>query len=348
MKNKMIQYGCQGLLSIEMEKHNIENLCERKALEIITGAPIPIREKKERLEQLISMVEDLEVMDDIKSCTDHISNALNELKDMESDRFIMSQACWYDIEDGSTLDYIHRSGSESFLKPSSSFEELRQDILDEIEENTDMRDFGANKSTWYEFVIWNKVKYPNGRIKYEEGHYCYIMIGPEVCYIEPSNHRLPGKYDSDYWGFLSGSSNLNLPVPFKSGDIVTLDCSPFAEPCHMLILNAENNWDCCGLRGAFTDEGGKLHIDSVKHGHCFPMHYISRLSPLYRMSLYSGPLSEDEMVIKQIHMDIKNYPEEDRDKYGRIFENIATHWTEFEEGYLNKVLHMKTRGRKRQ
>ncbi|MGN0169152.1 MAG: hypothetical protein ACI39H_00125 [Lachnospiraceae bacterium] len=298
MKNKLIQYSCQGLLSSEMENYVAENISERESLKIITGASIPIREKRERLEQLISKAEDLEVKDDIQACIDHISNALAEIEDMAPDSFIMSQSCWYDIEDGSSLDHIHRTGSESFLKPSSSFEELIQDILDEIEDNTDVRDFGADKSTWYEFVIWNKVKLPNGRVKYEEGHYCYVMIGPEVCYIEPSNHRLPGKYGSDYWGFLAGSSDLNLPVPFKSGDIVTLDCSPFADPCHMLILSAENNWDCCGLRGAFTDEEGKLHIDSVKHGHCFPMHYISRLSPLYRMSLYTGPLSENEMVIK--------------------------------------------------
>lgn len=324
--NKIIQYSCQGLLSSEMENYVAEDISDREALMIITRAPIPIREKKERLEQLISKVENLEVRDSIKSCIDHISNALAEIEDMKTDSFIMHQACWYDIEDGSTLDRVHRSGSEAFLKPSFSFEELLHDILDEIEENTDVRDFAADQSTWYEFVVWNKVRFPNGKIKYEEGNYCYLMIGPEVCYIEPYKYSFSGKHSSDYWGFLQGSSNLNLSVPFMSGDIVTLDCSPFADPCHMLILSAENNWDCCGLRGAFSDKKGQLHIDFVKHGHCFPMHYISRLSPLYRMSSYSGSLPKNEMVLGQIHMDMKNYFEEDRDKYGRIFENIATNW----------------------
>lgn len=330
MKSRFIQYNCQGLLSSEMEDYLSEDISERDALLIITGAPIPIRKKRERLQQLLTKVEASEVREDIQSCITHISNALKELVDMEPDSSICHQACWYDIEDGSTLDYIHRSGSESFLKPSHSFDELVQDILDDIEANADVRDFTADLNTWYEFVIWNKVQYPNGRIKYKEGQYCYVMIGPEVCFIEPSDYWISGKHSFDYWGFLSGSSDLNLSVPFQAGDIVTLDCSPFAEPCHMLILNAENNLDCCGLRGVFTDEDGRLYIDSVKHGHCFPMHYRSRLSPLYRMSLYFGPLPENEKVLKQIHLDMKNYSVEERDTYGRIFENIASEWTMFE------------------
>lgn len=327
MHNKMIQYGCQGLLSKDMENYIADSISERETVEIITGAPIPLQEKKDRLEQLLCRVKDFEIKDDIQSCINHIENALSELEKVSSDSFIMAQSCWYDIEDGSHLDYIHRSGSESFNLPYASFTELIQGILDEIEDETEQRDFAADDRTWHEFVIWNKVKWTDGRVKFEEGTYRYIMIGPDVCYLEPSNRIHSRSRGADYWGFLSGSSNLNLPVPFKSGDIVTIDCRPFADKCHLLILNAENNWCCCGLRGAFADEEGKLYIDSIKHGHCFPMHYISRLSPLYRMSLSSGSLLENENIIKQIHLDMKQYSEDERDIYGRIFGNIATRWT---------------------
>lgn len=330
MKNKMIQYGCQGLFSKDMESYLAKEISERKAVEIITGAPIPLAEKKERLKKILTCTKDIEIKDDVESCISHIDEALYELTNMSDDSFILAESCWYDIEDGSSLDCVHRSGSESFNLPFVSFDELIQGILDEIEGETNVRDFAADKRTWHEFVIWNKTNWSNGRIKFEEGTYKYVMIGPDVCYIESGNWTC----QRDYRGFLSGSSNLNLSVPFKSGDIVTLDCRPFADPGHLLILNAEDNWDCCGLRGAFADENGKLHIDAVKHGHCFPNHYISRLSPLYRMSLSSGPLLEHEMVIKQIHSDMKTYTEEERDIYGRIFENIATHCAMFDKGYL--------------
>lgn len=262
-------------------------------MEIITGAPIPLAEKKERLRKILACTKDIEIEDDVESC-------------------------WYDVEDGSSLNCVHRSGSESFNLPFVSFDELILGILDEIEGETNVRDFAADKSTWHEFVIWNKTNCPNGRVKFEAGTYKYIMIGPDVCYIESGNRTC----QRDYRGFLPGSSNLNLSVPFKSGDIVTLDCSPFADPCHLLILNVEDQWSCCGLRGAFVDEDGKLHIDSVKHGHCFPNHYISLLSPLYRMSLSSDPLLEHEAVIEQIHLDMKTYTEEERVIYGRILEKI--------------------------
>jgi len=322
MASKIKRFGCESLLSSEMEIYLEDILTNKHAVELITGAPISILEKRERLLILFENVNDSETKANINSCINHISSALSDIDNMSANSVIVADSCWCDLDDGSHLDYVHRSGSESLNMPYVSFEDLLEGILDRIQDNTGIREWAADEGTWYEFVIARKTKLDNGRESFKAGPYRYIMIGSNICYIECSSKDYSEIRDNDYLGLLGGSSDLNLPVPFKPGDIVNLDCAPFADPCHLIILSNENNPDCCGLRGAFADEEGRIHIDSVKHGHCFPKHYISRLSPLYRMSLYSGPLFDNEKIIMQTHLEMSHYSEVERGIYGRILEEI--------------------------
>ena len=51
----------------------------------------------------------------------------------------------------------------------------------------------------------------------------------------------------------SDSENLNIPVPFKVGDILTIDCRPFAELRRVLIIGVGDNRDCCSLQGLYIE-----------------------------------------------------------------------------------------------
>ncbi len=45
-------------------------------------------------------------------------------------------------------------------------------------------------------------------------------------------------------------SDLNLPVPFVPGDIISIDCRPYAKVKHAVILQLGDNHDCCSVQCA--------------------------------------------------------------------------------------------------
>ncbi|MDO4488148.1 MAG: hypothetical protein Q4B67_03575 [Eubacteriales bacterium] len=319
MNTQMIKYACDGLFANEMEDYLEQNFEEFYALNIITGAPISIYEKMERLVKFMAATEDDELREEARICVDIITNALSELEHMAETSVIIAETRWQDYDDGDTLTYTNHS---NHISPCASFIELKEAILDEIESDTDVRSFDESDREWYEFVIWNKTVSDDGRIKYQNGAYRYVMIRDEICFVE----SIETVKDFYSWKCLFGSSDLNLPVPFNAGDIVTIDCRPFADPQNLLITDARDRYDCCGLRGAFCDEDGNLHIDSVKHGHCFPKLYRSRLSPLYRMKVSTEPLKENEKRLERIQQVMLRYPEGLRDTFGNILEGVKDNW----------------------
>lgn len=312
----------EDLFSYEMSEFLEDKLNDRDALFIIAGACISLEVKSNMLKRLLRIAEDKEVISDINECLLHICRALDDIDQWSTDesRLIVCEECWYDPDDGSRIDNINRSRS---IPPAMSFGELIISLLDDIEDNTGIRNFNAVDESWYELTLWHKVRNRRGNFVYEKGFYKYIMCGAKICFIEPSD--IMGKIDRksyEKWNCLAGSSDLNLPVPFKAGDIVTVDCRPFAPVEHMLIVDVSNNYDCCGLRGGFADKDGELHIDSVKHSHCFPNYYTSRVSPLYKMELSEGELYENETALRSVSIDMRRFDKDKRDLYGHILEEI--------------------------
>ena len=90
-------------------------------------------------------------------------------------------------------------------------------------------------------------------------------------------------------------ADLNLPIPFSPGDIVVLDCMPFAPVKPALILEVGD--DCCGVWMLF-EKDGPLNMDiyktaALKHGHGFTDFwgngYYHPLSYLYSLRPYEVP-----------------------------------------------------------
>jgi hypothetical protein len=96
--------------------------------------------------------------------------------------------------------------------------------------------------------------------------------------------------------FFDFLGNLNLPVPFEPGDIVTADCRPFAKDRRVLILKVGDNSDCCCVQCLFILPTGKLDTGAFKHNRFFRSahHEISHVSSLYRAVRYEGELDENE------------------------------------------------------
>ncbi len=94
--------------------------------------------------------------------------------------------------------------------------------------------------------------------------------------------------------------NLNIPVPFKAGDIIECDGIPFGPPTHILILETGDNIDCCCLQGMSLDPEGKWVYGAVKHGHAQYHDYFPMISPLYSARIFDGEPDEGEELLFEI------------------------------------------------
>ncbi|MDE6659454.1 MAG: hypothetical protein K2K01_05010, partial [Eubacterium sp.] len=98
--------------------------------------------------------------------------------------------------------------------------------------------------------LHTKLKYATGedyeeitQVLDEKGEYIctyrFILIEDEVCYFDKPN----AQDFEDYRFFVS--TDLNLPVPFKVGDVVKVDCRPFVLVKEITITAIGDNKDCC-------------------------------------------------------------------------------------------------------
>ena len=96
------------------------------------------------------------------------------------------------------------------------------------------------------------------------------------------------------------NSDLNLPIPFRAGDIVTVDCRPFAPVSHAVILEVGDNFDCCCVQALYRRRNGTWDTGAVKHGYILPGRELPQLSPLYRLATFHGQLPKEERLMEQV------------------------------------------------
>lgn len=120
--------------------------------------------------------------------------------------------------------------------------------------------------------------------------------------------------------YLYHSNDLNLPIPFKAGDMVSCKLMPFSDNKNMLILSVGNNRDCCSVQVAFIDQYGKLSTGALKHSDMRQNEVLPCISPLY--SLRS--ISEDELTLheKMVFIDIQKKIDGNEKKGMEVLHNL--------------------------
>lgn len=164
--------------------------------------------------------------------------------------------------------------------------------------------------------------------------YTFYAIRDEIVFFERNS------YDEDerWWRTADarycGSSVLNIKAPFNVGDVVVLDCRPFAPLRHALVLEAERpeHADCCMPRVLLLDdhESQRRGVPtwteaSPKHAHGLNM-CMPGYSPLYHMELHQGPLPEDEQLIEEV----QNWLQKDLERGKLLCEAMRCDMTEDE------------------
>ena len=283
MKNKeQIIKSCG--FSEEMERYLIDyKPNDFEMLDIILGAPIPLTEKRKLLELLNTP--DSKAYDDVSEYIREFDDASAELELKDGEIFTLSE-CWYDDD---ILDE-----NKSFAEPFLSFQAAVEYIEKMIEEETAVMEDGEEYECWTEIRKWIPVG--EGKMK---DVYIYTFVGNEIHYFR----RIGDPPRDGFNGYVS-SLELNLPIPFKPGDIVTLNTLPFRRVKHAVIIEVLNDYDCCGTTIMYQRKYGadrklKWETGALKHGdgweRFFPM-----LSSLYRLSKYEGELFGEEQLLKDV------------------------------------------------
>lgn len=253
-KEKYLEILKTFMPSAEMREYlATQVLNDKKIADIILGAPVPLETK-------------------LKWTTgnDHneIKQALDALKLNDDEHFYLFDN-WYDDEFGN-MEFPNR--------PFYDFNSVLKHIRDEI---TDCGE-AYNETSWY--TLKNMVQFKS-KTKHKTSRciYKYILIKDEVCfftkYVYTNNTLQPPDYR------FSESIDLNLPVPFTVGDIVNIDCRPFAPVQQVEITDIGDNHDCYSLVAEYFDKKEKKHKTcAVKNCFIFSNGYQPNLSPLYRIS----------------------------------------------------------------
>ena len=238
--------------------------------DIISGAPIALTEKGRLLERLSEHMTHSEDAGLIRDYSAYLKTALQAL---ESKDAAFSAELW---KDGEQLDgpYI-----------AFSMEEVQRAIPKYWE--------CVDKAIAY----WRIEQYRQGGASEPEGFAC-----PEYTFAAAPNGEVQyfmhdPKKRRRVWaeGAFGGNSvHLNLPVPYRPGDILEVSCNPYVSEPHYCILTEVGD-DCCGVQCLYPGENGRIEFGALKHGHYFFNCYYASwyLSPLYGTRVYAGELPRE-------------------------------------------------------
>lgn len=126
--------------------------------------------------------------------------------------------------------------------------------------------------------------------------------------------------EKDEGQLFDDSQDLNLPVPFEIGDIITIDCRPFAPVKQGVIIEKGDNWGCCSVQCAWITESGQVKMGAFKHTSVFNDKSFVRVSPLYRAEVFDGELPPEEQPLKEISKFVYRDEEKGRNLWNYIFQ----------------------------
>ena len=155
--------------------------------------------------------------------------------------------------------------------------------------------------------------------------------------ISPELEIWDFQYDGHPYAFDGIKIPLNLPHPFKEGDIVRIDCSPFLPvKAAIIIEQPEHNWGCCFPQIAFVNKDGYVDTGALKHLRAYSDEFDCywAVSPMYRLQTYKGELPEQEKILTRIRNVIKEHPEVAHEmSYGRV-----SAWEQYDKSKQDKVI----------
>lgn len=270
------EYIDRFILSEDMKSYLEDlDLPEDKLVEMIFYSPVQIKDKKEAFRELIEQAR----ADDDKVLLDMSNRCLWNIE--EAERLLTVPGVF------SVLANVYyskeRKSEECFDIVCATFKDVEDYIWNHYGVYKDNKD----EAVWFEVTKWCL----DDAGKYVE--MCtYYIADDEVIYTNLNDERYRSE---DCINFYAGV-DLNLPVPFRAGDIVAIDRYPFADTVFVLITDVGDNKDCCSLCGLSRNEENEWYEGAIKHGLICDM-IFPQVSPLYTIRKYDGELKDEDRYL---------------------------------------------------
>lgn len=257
-------------LSDTMRNYLLEDyvtLTKFNLIDIIINSDISLTKKKDIFEELLydDKESDNEYEKNFEDYFNSTKLAIDELYTNDPNQLFIFNLIIYE-------DSIN----DSFVYESVPFKGYIQ-ILDYIKENYE-EDFNKDEDfSWVEIE-----KYTLNNDKYERKYLYYLNIGES----EPSYYSKDNLYCDGYTG-----KDMDIPIPFAPGDILTLNISPFCINKYVLLIEVDNS-DCCGVQCLYKNDNGLYDVTALKHGFCYDT-YFSPKSPMNNLIKTSDDIKDD-------------------------------------------------------
>lgn len=275
-------------------------------INMIYYSPVSIEKKKEAFYTLYENAQkdnNTELAEESKACIDSIE-AFLELLAYEG-VFSVSLCCYN--------EEIHDTEYDFHCVCASI-----EDVLEYEKWDKQNHDIEQDELYWYSVEKW---------IKDEKGKYVmggeFVLSCSEIILWDVEKVF---KKDLDF-KWMYSCTNINLPVPYKAGDILEINGNPFGPKMKMVILQVGDNRDCCCLQALSRDEEGLWHVGAVKHGMIGCYHAFPHFSPLYSIKKCTD-VSQDKDG--EIFLAIQKYLDGDETKGEDLCERFMYDMTDEE------------------
>ena len=278
LKNRILDLIESPELHAYLMEH-AERLKLKDYVSIIAGAPISLGRKQELLHDMKrSSCLKKQEMDYVSLCCACMDRAVQFLTS-ETGTIFLIQLMGYDDKHKSDI----MDGPYIMTSLANTKNAVKNYYREDMDEDAD----AEWKTLYWRVELYTASQDVNNG---EDG-----FLSAEYTYIMDKNGSL-GRMVEDQ--FFSVSPDLNLPVPYHPGDVLFIDCRPYAPGAFYCRLKEVGD-DCCGIQCEYVDEEGNMETGALKHGDYFFNHreVEQYLSPLYRARIVSKyELSWDEIV----------------------------------------------------
>ena len=302
---KYDKYIDEFMFSPEMKTYlKTVELSAQDILDLICLSPLPLKKKMDSL-RILDKEASLEHNEELHNeCDNQFRYYEKALSYIAEDGVFTAEPSWYngsereDSFDGvlATIDDV-----KDFIRNYIRLGELKDDALH-----------------WYDIRKW---------IKNDEGKYVdvcsYLFIRDEISFVDIDNYPVEDDDFSDLrsaaWGH-----DLNLPVPFKPGDVLQINGFPFGPKVNIVILEVGDNLDCCCLQALSKNDDGLWYTGAVKHNSIGFRGIFPWISPLYSATTLYEPAGENDRMLFRVQEFIGKEPEKGSRLWNTIYESELT------------------------
>lgn len=291
--------------------HNPQLLSGDHYMQIIGGAPMEIKRKRELISRLVATERDS--LDETFSwyepeiCIDYIDDCLDALATVAGNKkvLLISEISFVDGETGSAITH------GPF--PVASWSAALATMKAYAEKWSGMTDLSAS---YWMIELFNLANDPSCSYPYDgflqPDYTYYANAAGEIQYICREEEGECGEVLDCIVGGILGpwfkGAYVDLPTPYKKGDILEIDCRPWA-PGPRYCLVASSKLDCL-----YLDGDGQIRCGSIPYGSCFAgwAHTNLMLSPVFRARKVIQPLPDECTALQAIELDQIEYLLEER------------------------------------